>query len=56
MVLHWGKTQGLSICSGERVLRPDGTVIDESGSLEYLGALLSADGRADFDIFQENRL
>ena len=39
MALHWGKTQALSICTSERLRRPDGTVIHESGSLEYFGGV-----------------
>ena len=50
MELHWGKTQAHSICTNERIIRPDGIVIKESGSMEYLGALLSADGRTDSEV------
>ena len=50
MSLHWGKTQALSICTADRIRRPDGTYIEEKGSIEYLGALLSADGRMDSEI------
>ena len=37
MSLHWGKTQALSIGTPNRIRRPDGTVIEEKGSLVYLG-------------------
>ena len=47
MDLLLSKAQALSICTDERVLRPGGTVIDETGAVEYLGSLLSADGRTD---------
>ena len=50
MSWHWGKTQALSVGMQDRIRRPDGTEIVESGSLEYLGALLTADGRADSEI------
>ena len=50
MALHWGKTQALSICTTDRIRRPDGSVIQESGCIEYLGALLSADGRPDSEV------
>ena len=50
MALHWGKTQALSVCTQERLHRPDGSVIEETGFIEYLGALLSAYGRVDSEI------
>ena len=50
MSLHRGKTQALSICTADRIRRPDGTFIDEQGSIKYLGAVLSADGRVDSEI------
>ena len=50
MVLHWRKTQALPICIDDRVLRPDGTVIDANASLEYSRALLCADIRADSEV------
>ena len=50
MSLHWGKTQALSICTHDCIQQLDGTLIEEKGSIEYLGALLSADGRVDSEI------
>ena len=50
MTLHWGKTQGLSVCTAEQIRRPDGSFIADNGSIEYLGALLTADGRVDSEI------
>ena len=44
MSLHWGKTQALSVCTQDRIRRPDGSVIEETGHMEYLGALLTGDG------------
>ena len=38
MLLHWGKTQALSICTPQWLHRPDATMIEETGFLEYLGA------------------
>ena len=50
MSLHWGKTQAMSVCTKDRIRRPDGSIIEKTGSLEYLGALLTADGRVDSEI------
>ena len=50
MTLHWAKTQALSVCTTDKVLRPDGTVIQESGALQYLGATIYGDGRADSEL------
>jgi hypothetical protein len=50
MALHWDKTQALSVCTKDRIRRPDGSEIAEKASLEYLGALLTADGRADSEL------
>ena len=50
MSLHWGKTQALSVCTSDRIARPDGSLIEESGSLKYLGATIYGDGRADSEI------
>ena len=50
MALHWDKTQALSVCTEDRIRRPDGSEIAEKGSFEYLGALLTADGRADSEL------
>ena len=50
MVLHWGKTQAISVCSDDHIRRPDGSPILGSGSLEYLGALITSDGRADSEL------
>jgi hypothetical protein len=50
MTLNWGKTQGLSVATDRRLNKPDGSVIEESGTLEYLGSLLAADGRVDSEL------
>ena len=50
MMLHWNKTQALSICTTEKILRPDGTPIEEKGALQYLGASIYSDGRADSEL------
>ena len=50
MTLHWGKTQAMSICSDMSLRGPDGSVINDKGSLIYLGGLLTADGRADSEV------
>ena len=41
MELPWGKTQALCMCTEARIVNPDGAPIGETGSLEYLGALLA---------------
>ena len=48
--LHWGKTQALSIGAHTQLRRPDGTTIDESESLVYLGALIHSNGRIDAEV------
>ena len=48
--LHWGKTQALSIGTSKRIRRPDGTTIEETGSLLYLGGLLTENGRLDSEL------
>ena len=53
MMLHWGKTQALSICTLEKLHRPDGTSIHEQGALQYLGAALYGDGRPDSELSQK---
>ena len=50
MILHWGKTQALSFHANVKLRRPDSSVIEERCSLEYLGALISDDGRAESEI------
>ena len=50
LMLHWGKTQALSINTAQRLKRPDGTKIEEKTSLLYLGALIDAEGRADSEL------
>ena len=50
LTLHWGKTQALSIGSGGRLKKPDGTTFSSAEFLEYLGGLISRDGRADSEI------
>ena len=51
MSLNWDKTQALSVRSGDRISRPDGSYIEENGSIKYLGAPLSGDGRVDSQNF-----
>ena len=50
MSLHWGKTQGLSVCTNQRLKRPDGSPIDDKGSLVYLVGLVSGGGRRDSEL------
>jgi len=50
MVLHWGKTQAISVCSDDHIRRADGSPILGTGSMEYLGALITSDGRADSEL------
>jgi len=50
MTLHWGKTQALSVGTTSKLRRPDGTDFDEASSLQYLGGLICADGRADSEV------
>ena len=50
MTLHWGKTQGLAVCSKSVLYGPDGSAIEDSGSLVYLGGLVTADGRTDSEL------
>ena len=50
MKLHWGKTQALSIGTSSRIRRPDGSTIEDTGSLLYLGGFLTADGRIDSEL------
>ena len=52
MNLHWGKMQALSACTQARLRRPDGTVIEETGFLTYLGSVIVGDGRADSEILR----
>ena len=40
--LHWRKTQALSVCTSTPLRRPDGSVIEDTGSLLYLGGLLTS--------------
>jgi hypothetical protein len=48
--LHWGKTQAISIGGCRRLRKPDGAEFDDRPFLEYLGGLISRDGRADSEI------
>ena len=50
LALHWGKTQALSVGTEQCLRRPDGTAFDKADFLEYLGGLISRDGRADSEI------
>ena len=53
MTLHWGKTQALSVGTTSKLRRPDGTDFDEASSLQYLGGVICADGRADSEVFRK---
>ena len=50
MTLHWGKTQALAVCSEPGLRDPDGNLFEDSGSLVYLGGLLTSDGRSDSQV------
>ena len=50
MVLHWGKTQSLPINSTDQVKQPDGTLMHEVTSLQYLGAVMDGHGRSDSEV------
>ena len=50
MVLHWGKTPAISVCCDDHINRSDGTLIPGSDSMEYLGGLITSDGRADSEL------
>ena len=50
MRLHWGKTQALCVGDADCLNKPDGTLFEETSSLQYLGAVLSRDGRVDSEI------
>lgn len=45
MTVHWKQTQALSVCSASSMHNPHGDLVDGSGSVAYLGELLTADGR-----------
>ena len=48
--LHWGKTQALSVCTKDCIKSSKGTSIEETGSLGYLGGVISGDGRYDSEL------
>ena len=48
--LHCGKTQALSHKTLECLRCPDGTVIESSRELIYLGGLITSDGRSDSEV------
>ena len=50
MTLHWGKTQAMAVCAESGLKDPSGNLVDDTGSLVYLGGLLTADGRADSEV------
>ena len=43
--LHWGKLQLVKIKVDDDIRRPDGTIIEASDEMAYLGTVLRADGR-----------
>ena len=47
LCLHWGKTQALAVCADGILRDPQGNRVEDTGSMVYLGALLTADGRTD---------
>ena len=50
MTLYWGKTQALSAGTKSCLRKPDGTLFEDVGVLQYLGGLISADGRFDSEL------
>ena len=50
MSLHRGKTQALSVCTETRLHGSQGGLVEDSGSMVYLGGLLTADGKSDSEI------
>ena len=50
MTLHWAKTQALSVATDARLKKLDGDPFKDIGSMQYLGALLSGDGRTDSEL------
>jgi len=48
--LNWGKTQAVSVGAPGCLQNPDGSQFDDLALLEYLGGLISRDGRADSEI------
>ena len=50
MSLHWGKTQAMSVGAAGSLKRPDGSYFEDCSSLQYLGALLTCDGRVDSEL------
>ena len=50
MSLHWGKTQAMSVGNAFSLKKPDGSLFENRESLQYLGALLTANGRVDSEI------
>ena len=50
MSLHWGKVQALSVCTGARLQKPDGSTYEETDRMEYLGGLLCSNGRCDSEL------
>jgi len=50
LCLHWGKTQALAVCADGILRDPQGNRVEDTGSMVYLGALLTADGRADSEL------
>ena len=50
MSLHWGKTQALTVGGTGCIRDPSGNAIHDTGTLQYLGAVLSGDGRLDSEL------
>jgi len=50
MKLHWGKTQAMCVGDAGSLRSPDGAAFEDTGSMQYLGALLAGNGRIDSEL------
>ena len=48
--LHYGKFQLVQIGTATPVFTPHGVAVEQNTSMNYLGSILSADGRIDFEL------
>ena len=53
MSLHWEKKQALSVSAPACVRSPNGGMIEETGSMKYLGGMLCGTGRPDAELAQK---